>query len=225
MKKMLKETRVFPYLIKLRNIFRVIYSTKSRNRFLWNLNSGDSKLSLNYPLNSDSIALVVGAFEGNYLNKLNNKFKCKIYAFEPVLEFYNKLEEKFTHLDNIVLINKGLGEKTETVSLNIDNESSSLFNSSEKKQLVKMISISDFLSKYNLKNIDFIYMNIEGGEYAILTELINKKKIRHINYLQIQFHKISKNSIKERSLIRKELKKTHKNIFNFPFVWERWDII
>jgi FkbM family methyltransferase len=224
-KKQLKKTIIFPYFIKLRNIIRIIYSTKSRSRFFWNLKMGDEKLSLNYPLNKNSTCLVVGAFEGNYLNKLNSKFNCKIYAFEPVPEFYNKLEDNFKYFENIILINEGLSDKTEIVRFNINDESSSSFTTSKKSESVSMISISDFLNKYNLTDIDFIYMNIEGGEFEVLNELIKLEKIGTVKHLQIQFHKISKYSNKERRPIRKELKKTHKNIFNFPFIWERWDLI
>ena len=224
LKTKIKKLKIFPYLLKVRNFFRVIYSTKSRSRFLWNLKLGDNKLSLNYPLRSDSVALVVGAFEGDYLSKLNNKFNCQIYAFEPVKEFFKILEKKFQNFDNVILINKGLSDKTEKVSFNIDSESSSVFTNSNNSTLVNMISINDFVEKYDIKYIDFVYMNIEGGEFAVLSEFINSGFIRNINHLQIQFHKISKNSERERREIRKLLNKTHNNIFNFPFIWERWDL-
>ena len=134
------------------------------------------------------------------------------------------MEKKFQNLDNVILINKGLSDKTEKVSFNIDSESSSVFTNSNNSTLVNMISINDFVEKYDIKYIDFIYMNIEGGEFAVLSEFINSGFIRNINHLQIQFHKISKNSERERREIRKLLNKTHNNIFNFPFIWERWDL-
>ena len=224
-KSKIKETLVFPYLVKLRKFFRVFYSIKSRSRFFWNLRSGDTKLSLDYPLSNKSIAFVVGAFEGDYLNKLNNKFRCEVYAFEPVVEFFKVLEKKFQNSENVTLINKGLSDKTETISFSIDNESSSVFTSSGRSALVNMISINDFFDKHEIKYVDFIYMNIEGGEFAVLNEIIKNGLIKNINHLQIQFHNISKKSKDERKRIRKELKKTHYNVFNFPFIWERWDII
>lgn len=219
----IKKTFIFPYLVRLRTIFRVFYSTKSRSRFFWNLRSGDIKLSLDYPLSNESVVLVVGAFEGDYLNKLNNKFKCKVYAFEPVVDFFKILEKKFQHLDNVILINKGLSDKTEKVNFSIDNESSSVFTDTEKRVLVHMISINDFFETHEIKHIDFIYMNIEGGEFVVLNELIKNGWIKNINHLQIQFHNVTENSRDERRKIRKELEKTHYCVFNFPFIWERWD--
>ena len=225
MKKKLKNSIFFPYFISFRNILRVIYSEKSRSRFFWNLRSGDEKLSLDYPLNSNSVVMIVGAYEGSYLEKLNDKFKCNIYAFEPVAKFYKTLEGKFKGLQNITLLNYGLSDKTEKVNFNISGESSSEFVITEDRALVNMVSITDFFEKHGDMKIDLIYMNIEGGEFAVLYELIKQGLIKNISHLQIQFHNVSKNSRKERLKIRKELKKTHKNVFNFPFIWERWDLL
>ena len=88
-----------------------------------------------------------------------------------------------------------------------------------------MVSITDFLKKYGVVKVDLIYMNIEGGEFQVLHELIKQGLIKNISHLQVQFHNVSKNSRKDRLKIRKELKKTHKNVFNYPFIWERWDLI
>ena len=76
----IKKTLIFPYLVRLRTFFRVFYSTKSRSRFFWNLRSGDIKLSLDYPLTNDSVALVVGAFEGDYLNKLTARVFISVFV-------------------------------------------------------------------------------------------------------------------------------------------------
>lgn len=225
MKKKFKNSIFFPYFISFRNILRVIYSEKSRSRFFWNLMSGDEKLSLDYPLNSNSVVMIVGAYEGSYLDKLNNKFNCNIYAFEPVAKFYNTLEDKFKSLQNITLLNYGLSDKTKKVYFNISEESSSEFVIAENKALVNMVSITDFLKKYGVVKVDLIYMNIEGGEFEVLHELIKQGLIKNISHLQVQFHNVSKNSRKNRLKIRKELKKTHKNVFNYPFIWERWDLL
>lgn len=222
-KKKLKASIFYPFLIKSRNLLRVLYSTKSRNRLLWNIRSGDEHLSLDYPLDNNSITMVVGAFEGNYLERLDKKFRCKIFAFEPVGEYFNILQEKFPDSNNIILLNLGLSDKTENVNIFIDKESSSAFKKTNSELLVNMISVSDFFKTYNIKNIDLLYMNIEGGEYAVLNELIKTGLISKIKYLQIQFHKVDENSTNQRKIIRKKLRNTHQPAFNFPFIWERWD--
>ena len=67
-----------------------------------------------------------------------------------------------------------------------------------------------------------MYMNIEGSEYKLLNEIIDSGYIKNINYLQVQFHSFVNDSKELRRLIRKQLRKTHKCIFNYPFLWESW---
>ena len=118
MRQYLKNTFIYNIFFFLRKNLRIIYSTKSRNRFFWNLNKGDDILSFDYELNKDSTAFVVGAFEGDYLGKLNNRFKCKIYGFEPIDEYFHVLKSKFDKYQNVYLFNFGLSDKTEKVKDN-----------------------------------------------------------------------------------------------------------
>ena len=67
-----------------------------------------------------------------------------------------------------------------------------------------------------------MYMNIEGSEYKLLNEIIDSGYIENINFLQIQFHSFVNDSKELRRLIREQLSKTHKCIFNYPFLWESW---
>jgi hypothetical protein len=61
------------------------------------------------------------------------------------------------------------------------------------------------------------------GSKITLNLIINF--IKNIDHIQIQFHNYIEGSKKLRNQIRKELKKSHKCKFNFPFIWERWDRI
>ena len=47
----------------------------------------------------------VGAYKGVFTNKINKKYKSKIYAFEPLDNYYNFLVEKFKDDKNIRLFN------------------------------------------------------------------------------------------------------------------------
>ena len=96
MKKYLKKNKlIYQFLIYTREKLRIIYNTKTRSRYLWRLKNGDEKLSLDYPLNSDSIVFDIGAFEGNFTKKVIDRFNCNIYAFEPLDDYYEKLVRDF----------------------------------------------------------------------------------------------------------------------------------
>ena len=227
MKKIIKKFPAFhKSLLNGREKLRILYNTKTRSRFLWHLKDGDNTLSLDYPLTEDSIIFDVGAYKGVFTNKINKKYKSKIYAFEPLDNYYNFLVEKFKDDKNIRLFNFGLLDKDSNEFISNIDGASSIYNRKEGKLelKVKMKSMTNFLNDNSISKIDLLYMNIEGSEYRLLSSLIKEGRIKDINHLQIQFHNFIDGSKKMRVDIRKQLKKTHRCVFNFPFIWERWDI-
>ena len=145
MKTFLKNTFLYDIFFNIRKNLRIIYSTKSRSRFFWNLNKGDEVLSFDYKLDQSSIVFVIGAFEGDYLGKLNDRFKCKIYAFEPIDEYFNTLNNKFEKHKNINLFNFGLSDKTENVKFSKIGESSTEYGDNSNLVDVNLKSIKEFL--------------------------------------------------------------------------------
>jgi len=223
-RKFLKNTFIYDIFFYLRKALRVVYSTKSRSRFFWNLNKGDDILSFDYKLKKDSVVFVVGAFEGDYLGKLNSRFKCKIYGFEPIDEYFYVLQNKFDKYENVYLFNFGFSDKTEKVKFSKIGESSSLYVNSSNLVEANLKSITEFITENNLSSIDLLYMNIEGGEYLVLQQLIDDEIIKSIKHIQVQYHNIDNDSIRKRKNINKLISKTHSRKFNYPFIWERWDV-
>ena len=68
-----------------------------------------------------------------------------------------------------------------------------------------------------------IELNIEGGEYAVLTRLWEKGYFPSINTFLIQFHNYSFENEIQRAQIRRNLSITHELVFDFLWIWERWD--
>lgn len=224
MKNFIKNTVIYKIFFFLRKNLRILYSTKSRNRFLWNLNKGDDKLSFDYKLNEESLVFVVGAFEGDYLGKLHQKFQCRIYGFEPIDDYFSILINKFKKYQNIKLFNFGLSDKNEKVKFSKIGESSSAYKSGEQYIEAYLKSVTQFIEEHNIDLIDLVYMNIEGGEYSVLNQLIEEGLIKKINHLQVQYHKVDSKSRMYRKKINTKLKDSHIRKFNYPFIWERWDL-
>jgi FkbM family methyltransferase len=224
MKNLIKNSIIYSTLINIRKLLRVIYSVKSRSRFFWNIRKGDDFLSLDYPLNQNSTVLIIGAFEGDYLSKLNKKFECKIMAFEPMKESFDILKGKFASYGNISLFNFGLSDKTEEVYFSESGESSSFYGKDKKSQKVLLKSYIEFIDEEKIDLIDLVYMNIEGGEYDLLLSMLDHDLLKKTKHLQIQYHKINNTSKIQRKLINLKIGNTHKRVFNFPFIWERWDL-
>lgn len=226
LKKIIKKNKnLHKLMIQFRETLRIIYNTKTRSRFLWNLRKGDTKLTLAYPLNEQSIVIDVGTYKGEFTEKLLKKHDCFIHALEPVEEYYEFLINKFEKNKKIKIHNFGLLDKTFETKISKLEAGSSIFTRSEgvAEQKIFIKAATEFIKEEKLTEIDLLYMNIEGSEYQLLANLIESNEIMKIKHLQVQFHNYVDNSKIKRKEIRKQLNKTHKCIFNFPFIWERWD--
>lgn len=226
LKKIIKRNKlIYKLLLNSREILRILYNQKTRSRFLWKIRKGDIKLTLNYPLTKNSLVVDVGAYKGEFTEKLNNKFHCRIYALEPITEYYEYLTNKFSNHPNVRIYNYGLLDETKSMMISSLEAGSSIFQrlegSTNNEVLIK--SVKEFFDEEKIEEIDLLYLNIEGSEYKLLDQLIESGLINKIKHLQVQFHNYIDDASNKRQLIRKHLDKTHKCIFNFPFIWERWD--
>ena len=219
--------KLHKFLLDIRETLRIIYNTKRRSRFFWTLRSGDEKLSLQDPLDSDSIVFDVGAYTGQFTEKIFLKFNCNVYAFEPVKNVVDTLKNKFHDNQKVKILNFGLLDDNKKIKISSIGAGSSIFSRAEGEavNLVEFRSFIEFVNNESIKKIHLLYMNIEGSEYQLMKHIIETKFITNIDHIQIQFHNFVDDSKYLRHEIRKELKKTHKCKFNFPFIWERWDRI
>ncbi len=192
---------------------------------IWFEDNRDDEIRLDYPLDGDSIFIELGGFVGDYSSKIVEKYNPKVYIFEPKIEYFRVLEKKFNNNKKINIYNLGLSDSEETAYINDLGESSFITKTNRAGlEKIELIKLSDFISKENLEIIDLININIEGSEYRVLNNIIDSKIISKIKFLQIQFHKNMPFSTWKRYRIQKKLSKTHELIWNYSFVWERWDI-
>ena len=195
-------------------------------RTKWYRDKGDDSLRLKYSLNKDSVVFDIGGYIGDFSEKIFNKFGCNIYLFEPSSSFYKKCLERFKDNKNIFCFNYGLGNLNGDFVLSNDNEASSIKRkiNTKKGEIIKIKKISDIIVEQRINKIDLMKINIEGGEYELLSYLINENLISKINNIQVQFHNFIPNAKKKREDIINLLKKTHKNDWSYYFVWENWSL-
>ena len=189
----------------------------------WIKNKGDKTHRLNYNLNKDSIVFDLGGYKGEWSQQIYNKYKCKIYIFEPVHKFYINLKNKFKNNKNIIIINNGVSDSEKIVKISLDKDASSIFKTNPNGEKIRLINLLNFMEVNKIENIDLIKINIEGGEYEILEDIINKESSHLFNNLQIQFHKFIPKAPARRKKIQKSLSKTHKITYNYDFIWENWE--
>lgn len=190
----------------------------------WGKINGDETLRLNYPLNEDSVVLDIGGFKGNWAEKIYSRYHCNIYIFEIVSSFVKEIQNKFKDRNKIKIFSVGLSNKNEDKEVYINTASSSIFIKRGEKEKVKFVKANDFIKSMGINKINLIKINIEGGEYDLLENLIESGFVKNIKSIQVQFHNFVPNYKIRMNKIREKLDKTHKLIWYYKGVWENWEL-
>lgn len=190
----------------------------------WLSDRGDATHRLNYNLSKDSIVFDLGGYKGEWATKILQKYGSKIYIFEPVHKFFEDIKRKFNENPKINCYEFGLGAKDESMEISLTQDSSSVFNTDGDKETISIKSLTNFLNAENISNVDLLKINIEGGEYDLLEDLIINNKLSTFKNIQIQFHRFIPECAERRNKIREELLKTHDLTYNYEFIWENWTL-
>ena len=178
-------------------------------------------------LNHNSVVFDIGGFKGEFTKGIQKLCPCNIYIFEPVKEYYELIVEKQKNNKKVHIYHFGLGGGAMNTKINITGSSSSVFTApnNEECQEIKIESITEFITSNNVNKIDLMKINIEGGEYSLLESLISSHFIENIDILLIQFHDFVPDAIKLRNDIQNNLLLSHKKVFDYPFIWEKWVLV
>tara|TARA_Y100000310_G_scaffold158082_2_gene157521 strand:+ start:3277 stop:4038 length:762 start_codon:yes stop_codon:yes gene_type:complete len=119
--------------------------------------------------------------------------KGRVYAFEPVKANFNLLKEnvKINKYKNVEIFNKAVGGAKGVLKFFVSQTRNKGHNSMyrlgkhQKEVKVDKISFSHFLK--DKKQVDFLKMDCEGGEYDILLNL-KKNEIKKIKKISMEYH-------------------------------------
>jgi len=177
-------------------------------------------------LDSNSVVFDVGGYKGEFAGDILCKYDANVYVFEPIKEFSEIIKNKFLKNNKIKTFNYGLAGKCQTLQISLSDNSSSVFLKGERMETIELKSIVAFVKDNNIKEVDLIKINIEGGEYELLESLIANDCITIFKNIQVQFHDFLFENAKERmNQIQNNLSKTHKLTYQYEFVWENWERI
>lgn len=206
------------------NAFLSIFKNRKQERIFssWFKDRGDETHRVNYNLNENSIVFDIGGYKGDWTEKIYDKYHCHIYIFEPVSEFFDELRKKFSKNEKIKIYKIGLSNEDTSVDIGVNNDSSSIYKKENKIQRIQLVDAANFINSMNLDHIDIMKINIEGGEYLLLENLIKSDTVKIIQDIQIQFHNFVPDADKKMNDIQNELQKTHYITYQYRFVWENW---
>lgn len=183
---------------------------------------GDYTLRFNYDLDENSVVLDLGGYMGQWASDLYARYGCKIHIFEPVASFSTEISKRFSKNPAITPHNFGLGDTDKQIAISLDADASSVYDHSGKQQTIQIKNASRWLEDNNIDRVSLAKINIEGGEYELIENLLLSGKIRMFENLQIQFHDFFPEAEARMLAIQQALKETHVQTYQYRFVWENW---
>lgn len=207
------------------NFSKQLYQSPQEKRVLpWIKDKGDKTFRLNYDLDENSLVFDLGGYEGQWASDIFSMYCCVIHIFEPVLEFADILEQRFCKNSKICVNRFGLANRTEILKIAVNGPDSSVYKGGDDVRDVQMIRAIDYMADNSIQEIDLMKINIEGSEYDLLEHLTDTAFIGNIKNIQVQFHDFVPNAERRMAMIQKRLEKTHQVTYQYPFVWENWQL-
>jgi FkbM family methyltransferase len=146
----------------------------------------------------NKIIFDIGANDGQYTNILTREFsnEDEVHCFEPSKFSFKALHKRFNLLNNVKLVNQGLGSSIEQRTLFYDLEGSGWASVFERKDTgfnhhlsnseeISIITLDEYCKKNNIKNIHFLKADVEGFELEIFKGA--KEILPNIDFIQFEF--------------------------------------
>lgn len=136
-----------------------------------------------------------------FLKKRPDLLGCDVYLFECNLDHYDTLNQiKDENKDyNFIVRTEALwdtnGEENFYISIDRWGDLGCTLDPTKRELLdlehprnVKTISLSDFLDQFSDTDYIVLKLDIEGGEYRVISDLIKTGRIKKIKELYVEWH-------------------------------------
>ncbi len=177
-------------------------------------------------LDRQSTVLDVGAYVGEWSGPVADRYHPTIYAFEPNPRARQDFEQRLGDRPEVHLFPYGLGGRDEQADLGLAGPGSSIHGGDAAfgTATVEIRDVVAVLDELGLDHVDLLKVNIEGSEYDLFDRLIGAGWLPRITVVSIQFHDWIPGAHRRRRRIRRELARTHDQVWDYPWVWELWHL-
>jgi len=194
----------------------------------WSNMGGPYTLAVTYPLNANSIVIDLGGYRGIWVNKIINKYDPYILLVEPIPHFYDHLIDKFKDNPKVKVLNCGISTHSHENKLFLSADRTSKYIENNCPIDVNFITITEILNEvnetYDKEQIDLVQINIEGEEFSLLEQMLDKDTIKNFNNIQIQYHRFIKHATERREKIQERMSEHFNKIYDVPFIFEGWTL-
>ena len=184
------------------------------------------------PIRQGGVVLDVGAYIGDWCARIIELHQPRhLYLFEPEPGSVGRLQKRFADNDSVTLHAVGLGAADGSLAFVTRGMGSTFYDTGdtgdtngggEDVEYLPIRDVAAVLDELADKQIDLMKLNIEGGEYDVLERMLEKGQVARVHCFMIQFHEWLDGAHGRRNRIRQALRRTHREVWDYPFVWEQW---
>ena len=143
----------------------------------------DKVYEIYFPVEKNDIVVDLGSNIGLWSYTIAEKNPKHIYALEPEIECFETTRNNLNHIPNTTIINKAIANKTGS---KISKDTMDCYGN--KSISCPTINLKDFVNQYNLKTIDFLKVDCEGGEYEVFNNENYEWITNNVSKIAGEFH-------------------------------------
>jgi FkbM family methyltransferase len=115
---------------------------------------------------------------------------AKVIGVEMDKENYESCKVNISPFSGCTLLHAAVWKENGTINYKGEDEQSYAVekNSFGKDGMVRCITIDDLLKENNIEKVDYIKMDIEGSEKAVLLDSTSKNWLQKVKYLSVELH-------------------------------------
>lgn len=171
------------------------------------------RLRYEYDLNKEDTVVDLGAYKGEWANKIFEMYGCSLVVVEPT--------EYIRDFSNGVVVNAAAATHNGKLQFGGRAYYTSVMEPGDHEY--QCININSLIKVYD--SIALLKVNIEGSEYDVLNHIIGAGLHKGIKNIQVQFHEVAGRPYEHwYEEIAKKLSKTHHLTWQYPYCWENWKL-
>ena len=206
-----------------RQLFELSYYRRAAYEFC-GATMANPDILVDLPIDASATVVDVGAFVGDWSQRVWDLHEPTIHAFEPAPAAYRRLARRFAGNERVHTHDVGLGGEDSTASLALAAAGSTIYaaDGALGRAEVRIRDVAAVLDELGLDRVDVLKVNIEGGEYDLLDRLHATGWLARTDLVLVQFHEWHPNAYLRRRRNRRDLARTHDEVWGWSWVWELW---
>lgn len=185
-------------------------------------------LRYEYPLSPDDWVIDGGAYQGVFSHAIASRYLCNVLALEPIRRFYGQCVDRLKDFPKVVVKNAGISDRSRPESFAVRNDSSGQFSPSDEIETVLLIGVREALGIIENRGFEsriaLLKLNIEGGEFSVLEEVLRAGLAHRFKNIQVQNHLCVPHAEERWKRIEEGLAQTHHLTYCEPWVWSNFEL-